>query len=259
MATENHQTRVELLHADDEGKYLLRDTREILRLVKGLISGRALITAHLAPGTQSFLTAVVGLSEDERALLLDGSMEESINQQLERAEQITCITQLDRIRIQFDLSGPVRIDGERSPVFSVGLPSEVLRLQRRDFYRLSTPATQTVTCAIPLRSESGGVTTVDLRILDISGGGIAIAVPPTGAAFEPGMSFSGCRLKLPESEPISARLTVRNLFRLVTRNGVEMLRAGCQFSELPPQADNEIQRYILKVERQRNARERGRF
>ncbi|MBN8440734.1 MAG: flagellar brake protein [Thauera sp.] len=257
MATEHNQTRVELVHADDESRFILRDPREILQLLKSLVSARALTTAHLEPGNQSFLTVILDLVETGGALLIDGSKDEAINQQVEKAERIICITQLDRIRIQFALPGVTKRDQVDGPVFAAPLPTEVLRLQRRDFYRLSTPVTQTATCAVPLELPDGARKTVSLRILDISGGGIAVVVPPSDLPFAPGMTFNGCELKLPELEPIRTRLTVRNLFRLVTRNGVEMLRAGCEFSDLPPQAESIIQRYILKIERERNARERG--
>ncbi|TAH43135.1 MAG: flagellar brake protein [Betaproteobacteria bacterium] len=258
MATDNNQTRVELLHAHDTSRFLLHDRREIAQLIARLAADRALVTAYLTPGNQSFLTMVLGLTPDAEALLLDGSTAEAINRQIEGTEQITCITQLDKVRIQFGLERPSRGSADGSPVFTAALPTEVLRLQRRDFFRLSTPATQTVVCSIPLGPGQGRGGPVEMRILDISAGGIAVAVPPSGIHLEPGMSFPGSHLRLPESEPILARLTVRNLFRLVTRNGIEMLRAGCQFSELPPHAESVIQRYIMKNERQRASRERGR-
>ena len=78
-----------------------------------------------------------------------------------------------------------------------------------------------------------------------------------GVTFAPGSEFTGCQIRLPDSAPIPARLVVRNLFRLTTRNGVEMLRAGCQFSGMPRGADEVIQRYILKIERERSARQRA--
>lgn len=258
MATDDNLTRVELLQADDESRYLLRDKLEIAHLLQMLAAERALVTAYLSPGSQSFLTMVLGLTPGDDAVLLDGSTSEAINRQIELAGQLTCITQLDRVRVQFSLGPPSRQAVEGGAAFSAPLPNEVLRLQRRDFFRLSTPVAQTVVCSIPLDARHGSGRRVEMRILDISTGGIAIAVPPSGLALAPGMSFDGCQLKLPESEPISTRLTVRNLFRLVTRNGTEMLRAGCQFTGLPPQAEGAIQRYIMRNERQRSARARAR-
>ena len=42
-------------------------------------------------------------------------------------------------------------------------------------------------------------------------------------------------------------------------SGAELLRAGCEFADMPRGAEDAIQRYILKVERERNARDRGRL
>ncbi len=259
MSKENDQTRVELIHADDEERYLLRNPREIRQVLKQLVDARSLISAHLSPGTESFLTAIVDVPDGEGSLLLDGCPDEALNERVARAELLTCVTQLDKVRIQFALAGhqPVRPDG--NPAFTAALPTQLLRLQRRDYYRLQTPVSETVTCTMPLTAEDGSSRSVELRILDISGSGIAIAVPPSGFALVAGARFTNCVLKLPDTAPISATLTVKNLFRLVNRNDIEMLRAGCLLSDMPRTADDEIQRYILKVERQRNARKRGRY
>lgn len=259
MSIDSEQTRVELLRADDDEKYLLRSDREIRHALASLVTGRALITAHLSPGNQSFLTALLGLTDDDTALLLDGSTDESINVRIANAAQIICVTQLHNVRIQFTVDNPVRMQIDGRPAFRAPLPDTLLRLQRREFYRLHTPVTQSVTCSIPVTGEAENAMPVAVRIIDIGGGGIAVAVPPSGFAFDPQMEFPDCTLRLPDADPISTRLVVRNLFRLVNRNGVEMLRAGCQFLDLPRNADTVIQRYILKVERERNARERGNY
>lgn len=257
MSIDSEQTRVELLQADDDERFLLRDALDIRHTLASLVAGRAMITAHLSPGNQSFLTALLELAEDGSILVLDGSTDEAINARFAQAAEVTCITQLNNVRIQFTVHNPAQIQLDGRPAFRAPLPAQVLRLQRREFYRLHTPVTQTVTCSIPVRNEGDDITTILVRIIDISGGGIAVAVPPSGIAFEPGMEFVDCTLRLPEGDPISTRLVVRNLFRLINRNGVEMLRAGCQFLDLPSNADTLIQRYILKIERERNARERG--
>jgi c-di-GMP-binding flagellar brake protein YcgR len=61
---------------------------------------------------------------------------------------------------------------------------------------------------------------------------------------------------LPETGAIVTSLRVRNLFRITNRDGSIMLRAGCEFIHLSSSMASTIQRYILKVERERNARER---
>ena len=261
MAIEHAHTRVELIHADDEARYLLNDPLEIVAILRQLIEARALIGARLKPGAESFLTAILAVAEDGESLVIDASRDTLINERLaagidDPAALLDCVTQLDKVRIQFALKVLQLTSSEGSTAFRAARPQQLLRLQRREFYRLQAPVTQSLSCTLPLRHADGSVRSADVRVLDLSGGGVAIAVPPAGLAFEPGMEFPGCQLSLPGSAPIPARLTVRNLFRITTRNGIEMLRAGCQFTDMPRGADDAIQRYILKVERERNARQR---
>ena len=259
MTIDHEDTRIELIHADDEAKYVLRDAREILAVLRNLVGARALVSARLAPGNESVLSTLVEVAEDGSSLLLDGSADALQNQRMERADALDCVTQLDKVRIQFLLKGARLVDEGGSPGFRCALPDSLLRLQRREFYRLQTPLSHSVSCTLALPQADGSRRNTELRILDISGGGVAIAVPPVGVPFEQGTEFANCLLNLPDGPPIPARLIVRNLFRITNRSGAELLRAGCEFADMPRGAEDAIQRYILRVERTRNARERGRL
>lgn len=259
MSNQNEQTRVDLLGSDNYQKYLLHGRREIRQVLQGLIDGHALLTAQVSPGHQSFLTALVAVPDDDGPLLIDASADTLINERVGAAEKLVCMTQLDKIRIQFELHAPAATTHEGRPAFRAAVPSELLRLQRREFYRLQTPVTHTVTCQIPITQPDGRTVTLEARVIDISGGGVAVVVPPDNLPFSPETEFVDCRLTLPELGTLTVKLKVRNLFRLTNRNGIEMLRAGCEFIDLPRSADNAIQRYIFKVERDRSARERGRL
>lgn len=259
MATDHDDTRIELIHAADEARYVLRDARDILAILRKLVSARALVNARLAPGGESMLSTLVEVAEDGSSVLLDGSADALQNQRMERAEALDCATQLDKVRVQFLLRGQRFVLEDGKPGFRAPPPDALLRLQRREFYRLQTPVVEPLSCTLSLPQPDGSRREARLRILDISGGGVAIAVPPVGIPFEPGTEFEHCQLHLPDTAPITARLVVRNLFRITRRDGAEVLRAGCEFVEMARGADDAIQRYILKVERERSARERGRL
>lgn len=259
MSIDHEDTRIELIHAEDEAKYLLRDSREILAILKNVVTARALVSARLAPGRESYLSALIEADDREGGLLLDASADPAQNERILRAEALDCVTQLDKVRIQFILKHPRLVQEGGNPGFRCDLPDSLLRLQRREFYRLQTPIAHAVTCSLALPQADGTRRNTELRILDISGGGVAIAVPPVGVHFEPGTEFPDSLLRLPDTAPIPARLVVRNLFRITRRGGAEVLRAGCEFADLPRGAEDAIQRYILRVERTRNARERGRL
>lgn len=249
--------KFELLQADDYSRYLLRGRTDILFNLRGLIQKRAMLSAFIDASADSFLTAIVALSADENQLVLDAASDETINRRVEAAEQLICVTQLDRIKIQFAARGIQRIQHEGHDAFRVRVPEVMLRLQRREYFRLTAPSAHSLTCLIPMTigGEQREIS-VEASILDISGGGLSITIPSEGMLVEPDMEFGNCRLMLPETGAIVTSLRVRNLFRITNRDGSITLRAGCEFTHLSSAMASTIQRYILKVERERNARER---
>lgn len=257
MPDPNESLKFELLQADDYSRYLVRDPLEIHQILRTLSERRVMVTAYLDGSSGSFLTTVLGFSADGTELALDSSNDEKMNVRAAAAEQVLCITQIDRVKIQFPLSGIERRPFEGHLALRAPMPALLLRLQRREYYRLAAPAAHALSCTIPIADPAGLVTSYLARVVDISGGGVAVMVPPAGVAFEPEMSFPDCHILLPDTGPVHATLTVRNLFRLTNRQGITMLRAGCQFIDLPETMNTLINRYILKVERARGGRWRG--
>lgn len=97
---------------------------------------------------------------------------------------------------------------------------------------------------------------MNANVGDISGGGIGLTVPD-GIALEVGTELQDCRIDLPEVGAMTAKLKVRNQFEVTLPNGGRTKRAGCEFVKLSGPMLALIQRYIIKVERERKARERG--
>ena len=249
--------KFELLQSDDYSQYLLREKTDILYNLRGLMQKRAMLSAFIDASADSFLTAILAITPDEHYLILDAASDESINRRVEGAEQLICVTQLDKIKIQFAAKELSRFPYEGHEAFRVALPDVLLRLQRREYYRLMAPVSHSISCLIPVTEDGGTrIVSVEANVLDISGGGLAVMVPPNGMTFEPEMEFADCRLMLPETGPISTSIKVRNIFRITNRDGSVMLRAGCEFTNLPSNMAATIQRFILKAERERNARER---
>lgn len=249
--------KFELLQADDYSRYLLRGRTDILFNLRGLIQKRAMLSAFIDASADSFLTAIIALSADENHLVLDAASDDTVNRRVEAAEQLICVTQLDRIKVQFAARSIQRIQHEGHDAFRVPVPDVMLRLQRREYFRLTAPSSHSLTCLIP--TTIGGERreiSVEASVLDISGGGLSITVPSEGMVVEPDMEFGNCRLMLPETGVIVTSLRVRNLFRITNRDGSITLRAGCEFTHLSSAMASTIQRYILKIERERNARER---
>lgn len=246
--------RFELLESDNEySQYLVRDPREVRFVLKQLAAKHALVSAYPDDSPQFGLVSILQAGADAPNFLMDVAADATINKALEEAQRIICITQLDRVKVQFQIDGVTRALYNDAPAFAADYPDVLLRLQRREYFRLVAPVAQAISCFMPIPSGSGH-RIHEARVLDISGGGLAVVAPPDGAGLYPDMEIPNCRLEIPDSPPIVITLKVRNLFRVTQRNGNEVIRAGCQFIGLPTATANIIHRFILKVERDRASR-----
>lgn len=242
------------LESSEYDQFMLRDPAEIRMVLRGLFDRLARITVFFNAGQDMLLTMLVAVEKDH--LVLDFGPDENINRKAIAADRHFCVSQLDKVRVQFVLRGFARIDHEGRPAFRAPLPDGVLRLQRREFYRLVTPIVRPLKCLVPIPQPPGTIPH-EATIFDISGGGVGLAAPPEGLPFAPGMSFSDCRIELPEVGTVVCTVKVCSLFEVTLRNGAVVRRAGCGFVDLPGPMMTLIQRYIIKVERERKARESG--
>jgi c-di-GMP-binding flagellar brake protein YcgR len=243
------------LEPTDYTQYLLRAKSEVLFVLRGLVADSDRVTVYFNEGKDFLLTSVIAV--DDTGLTLDYGSDETTNQRALDADKLFCVTNHEKVRVQFRLRGLRRIEAGDGPAFRAELPETVLRLQRREFYRLTTPIAHPLKCRIPLPRADGSSQNIEVTVVDISGGGLAVMVPPEGVNFEADTEFPNCRIELPEVGIVVATLQIRNLFDVTLRSGSRVSRAGCQFVNLPGPMLTLIQRYILKVERERKARETG--
>jgi c-di-GMP-binding flagellar brake protein YcgR len=247
-----HDSTAAPMDLDDAARYVLHDPREITRVLQSLADAGALISAHIMPGGLPCPTALLDVDHDGN-VLIDGNRLESINQRIASAHHLTCVSQLDRVRIQFRLQALVRVDNDGRVAFSAPAPDSLLKLQRRELYRLQLVPGPVVLLEVPV--EAGG-TPLQLRVLDLSGGGLALSVRDDDEArFRPRSMLQDCRLQLPDSDPVAVQLEITHVSRREPIAGAT-LRAGCRFVGLSPQGEKQVLQYIFRVERQRNARER---
>ncbi|HEX8988908.1 MAG TPA: flagellar brake protein [Rhodocyclaceae bacterium] len=243
-----------LLEASEYERFLLRNPKEILAILRRLRDDVSLITAFFDAGREMLLTSL--LDVDEQKIILDIGADPGTNRKALDADKLHCVASHEKVRIQFDLGRLTQVGFEGGPAFAAVLPSAVLRLQRRDFFRLTLPVARPLKCLIPQTAAEGNTEALEANIVDISGGGVALAVPK-GMTFERDAEFPECRIELPEVGTIVMNLRVRNVFEVELRSGVRVVRAGCAYVNPSGAMLAMIQRYIMKVERERKARESG--
>ena len=244
-----------LLEPGDYSEFLVRGKSEILPILRSLQSAVDRITVHFNEGRDFLLTAVIAADED--SVTLDLGANEAMNPRALSADKVFCVTRHDKVRVQFVLRGLRQDDHEGRPAFRAPLPEDLLRLQRREYYRLAAPIARPLNCLIPIVADDGTTSDLEVHVADISGGGLAFTQPPDGMTFAKDMRFPQCRIELPEVGTLVATLQVRGVFNVTLRSGGRATRVGCQFIRLPGPMVTLVQRYIIKVERERQARDSG--
>lgn len=240
----------ELTAETDDTRFLVSSRQEILRILRGLAHRNELVSAFFNGGKELLLTSVLEVDAERGSLLLDYGSNEQLNQRILGSEKIIFVTSLDKVKVQFVSQGIAAATFEGRSAFRAPLPQQVLQLQRREYYRLTTPIINPLKCVVPL--EGGRL--VEMPLTDIGGGGIGLMLGhPPGVELKTGELYPGCRIELPGIGVLEATLRVQNTFEVTLKNGNRTLRSGCQFVNMRPAMQALIQRYIIKLERERIA------
>lgn len=237
--------------------YRVQSRREIVLLLRQIAEKRQLVRLLLRGEEDVCITSILDVAPDRDAVVLDRPIDRGQHRRLLDAGKVACETTLDKIRILFNLQGIYETQFEGGIAIGAEIPETMVRLQRREYYRMETPVTNPIRVVIPLPPELGGGTHA-FPLADISCGGIALldnklVLGETAV----GQKLPGCRIELPEIGPVETALEVRNQQDLTLLNNKTSRRLGCQFNNISRGNLANVQRYITRLERERNARLAG--
>jgi c-di-GMP-binding flagellar brake protein YcgR len=235
------------------GKYLIHNRAEILVYLRALLKHRSLITVYLNEGEQFFLSTLLSIDDGNDQLVLDGSNQAESNDAALKASRITLSAPLEKVKIQIRQPGLVMTTFEGQKALVGPLPTSILRLQRREFFRVETPHhIAPLRCKVAVPNRSGGHDVVDYPLFDLSGGGLSLLGPIEDAdLFSLGELFHDCRFEIPGESVLSVNLRVCEILKIEMINGQQQLRLGCEFVSLPGTRLAFIERYITRLERER--------
>ena len=255
---EQSPPQFELEQLDDYSQYLLHSRSEILAVLRSLVQKGALITVYFNQGKSFLLTSLLALSSDNQGLVLDLGSNAEMNERALQAEKLILTAVVDKVKIQFSLTGLKATQHQGRSAFAGDVPETLLRLQRREYFRLSTPIANPIRLSTTIRHVDGSALQVTLPLLDISGGGVGLMVATDQAQLlERGDTLNDCRLMLPDEGLLVTSLCVRNMFDVTTRNGTRYVRVGCEYQGMTSARLAMVQRYITRMERERKARLSG--
>ena len=231
----------------DYYKYEIESPKEIAYILHAIGQKRELVTAYFNQGRDFVLTAILDVDGEEETVILDCGADAELNQKILSASKVLLVTAQDRVRVQFSVDRVSKTRFEGGDALQIALPEALFKFQRREYYRVPTPIAHPLMCQVALPNGGKG----ELPIVDISVGGIALMGRPQGIDMVVGTILHGCRIALPEIGNIVATLEVRNNVELTLRSGLKALRSGCMFTDLTAGMQVMIQRYIIRLDRDR--------
>lgn len=246
--TTSPATPVPLSASDDLSRYTLNSPVEIGYVLRTLIKSSQNVTIYFNQGKDFTLTTLLDLDMDKGNLVLDWGSSEETNRRLLASDRNVMVTAPGGVRIQFVTGTVKQIEFNGRPAFSVAVPASMVKLQRREFFRVELPISTPYQCHIP--SHPAGAQ--KLAVHDISLGGVGLTVPEA-RLFSIGETYEDCRLDLRDFGLHSVTLEVRNLVTLEQRGGMLSHRMGCMFVSPKSSLQNQLQRFIAQIERERNA------
>jgi c-di-GMP-binding flagellar brake protein YcgR len=235
------------LQLDDWHEYAVTSRREIEALLRNICDRKLRILVQVGGQPVTWVTAV---GCDGAALILDRAVSENQNRSILKAGLVTFDTSLDNIRIVFDGSRIRAVDHAGEPAFEMDMPDRLIRLQRREFYRVATPVIYPVLVTIPVPKATVGEPAT-FSLADISYGGVSLLDNLHTLGVEVGRVYARCRIELPDIGVVTTGLQVRNSATTTLLNNRTSSRLGCQFVDISSAHLAMVQRYVTKRECER--------
>ncbi|MDP3844610.1 MAG: flagellar brake protein [Oxalobacteraceae bacterium] len=231
--------------------YAITSPREIAALLRSVEEKRQLIRMLAHDGAEAIVTSILEVNND--SVIIDCALDSNLNQRIIDADKVSFETTLDKIRILFSVTQVTSCIKDDRPALRIAVPTSLIRLQRREFYRINTSITSPVHCIIPLQNGAGEKV-VKAVLHDISCGGISISDDSKVLDDTIGRIYKDCKITLPGIGTITTSLVVANSQEQTLLNNKKRRRIGCASIDLPNSMLNMVQRYIGKLERELNAK-----
>lgn len=234
----------------EEARFRIDSDVEIAYILRGLMKSNALVTAYFNKGRDFAVTAVLKVDPDRRIAVLDGASSSELNERLLGSRSLKVESTQDGVKVQFEVARVEGVSFEGRLAFRIPFPDSLVKMQRRQYYRVQTPVLRPIKCEVPL--ADGG--RLELPISDISLGGVCLVGEPAEPAWEIGQTLENCRIALPDEGALEVGLCIRNSYPVRLKNDISVRHTGCEFIELGAKQEAMVQRYIIKLERERRAK-----
>ncbi|HEX8962843.1 MAG TPA: flagellar brake protein [Rhodocyclaceae bacterium] len=235
---------------DSADAFKITFRREIVFYLRQLINDGELVSVTFDAGQQSMVTVLLDVDEESDAVIFDWGADEAVNQFLLKSARTYFIASPQGVRNQFSSSRVWQVSFKGRKAFATAIPTSYIRMQRRDFFRLSLPVTQRRPCYF---RAGDAATQWQMSVIDVGLGGVGLESPQPVLPFERGQKIERATIDLGKYGRLDIDMIVR-FIGSVARGPKEVGRLGCEFVRLKPAQENDLQRFITQVQRDERAK-----
>lgn len=219
---------------------------EVKAFLKKLLDGNVPVYLNSSDGV-NITTTLWTLDAAAGKLSFAADARDARLQALLAGDEIVAVAYLDAVKLQWDVSAAMVVNGGMSSALLSAFPRLLYRFQRRGSFRVR-PLPRTTPLA-RLRPQGPGSGEVALRVLDVSIGGCALFFPDIGGSIACGTTISGATLELDVETRVAVSLRVHHVRSLGPE--VQGSRLGCEFVKPGPDAERHLQRFIDQTQKKR--------
>lgn len=239
----------QLSEAEIEARFHVVGKRPVAFTLDGFARDKTGFSVQFRDGAEMFLTTLLAVLPEKQTLIFDCSGSTETNRRFLQSPRSIFVARPGGIHVQF-VGGQAReiLYGGKM-AFAIDLPDNLVRLQRREFFRIDTPRGK------PLRffGRLPDGTLLNVAVHDISVAGIGLSAASLTDELVSGVVLPACHFSLPDdTHDLLFGATVRHITELDSRGGFRQWRLGLQFNDLPHAAEARVQRYITHLERERH-------
>lgn len=240
--------KIEILTSEKDDQYRITSAREIEFVLQNIARDGSRIALYYSDAEDFILTKL--LAADASGLWLEKRPSARENKHVAESRKLIFVSSHHQVKVQFSADHIAVTTYHEQPAFFIKLPKSIYRLQRREYFRLSTPVSDPLLCVIP-GAETIAHNPHEITIMDISGGGVGLTCTEQDTVLVPGQSYENCKIDLLDEGEFIGTIEVKNMVVLSTPTGKTVRRAGCEFKNLDGASTILLQRYVTNMQRAR--------
>ncbi|MFI3155950.1 MAG: flagellar brake protein [Methylococcaceae bacterium] len=232
----------------DLSSFSIQNPKQISRHLSVLLKNKCLLIARFGANNESYITTLLCINEENNTVILDSGPKETLNQQLLKASKINFDTDFSGIEVSFAGDALKKTTYRGEPAFSMPLPKSFFWRERREYYRVKSPLSKSSYCQLVLEDREP----VNLKLCDISLTGFAMlnVSKEISDLLIPGSLFEQAKLIFAEAGESVISTEIRYKQIINPDKPQKIQRIGCKFIDITRLAEETIQRYMQKLQRE---------